>query len=67
MLALSCAFSSFMFRKIWPERRELNPHGRLVSPIPNRFTHYALRRLSRGGYERRWSSLDATGPESATK
>jgi hypothetical protein len=27
----------------WPERRELNPYGRPCSPIPNRFTHYALR------------------------
>ncbi len=28
----------------WSERRELNPYGRLGSPIPNRFTHYALRK-----------------------
>jgi len=28
----------------WSERRELNPCGRPGSPIPNRFTHYALRR-----------------------
>lgn len=40
---VTIAQAAIAFAENWPERRELNPFGRLGSPIPNRFTHYAFR------------------------